>query len=70
MLSMSDSAESLIGKPLVVYIDGERKQIGTITNAKTQGDGLYIAGKLDQPAELDAPEGAIFKALHEDEPDA
>lgn len=63
--SMSDSAESLIGKPLVVYIDGERKEIGTITNAKTEGEGLYVAAKLDRPLEPQV-EGAIFKELHED----
>jgi hypothetical protein len=66
--SVSDSAESLIGKPLVVYIKGERKQIGTITNAKSQGDGLFIAGKIDQPSVLE--DGSLFEALHEDQPDA
>lgn len=64
--SMSDSAEQLIGKPLVVYIDGERRQIGTITNAKTQGENLFIAGKLDSGEEIKADLGVIFKELHED----
>jgi hypothetical protein len=64
ILSMSDSAENLIGKPLVVYVDGERREVGTITNAKTEGDKLFIAGKLTEP--VAGLEGEIFKELHED----
>jgi hypothetical protein len=37
----------VIGKPLVVYIDGERRQIGTVTNAAIQGGKLYVGASLD-----------------------
>ena len=37
----------VIGKPLVVYIDGERRQIGTITNAAIRSGKLYIGAELD-----------------------
>lgn len=39
--------KTLIGKPLVVYIDGERRQIGTITNAAIQNGSLYVGATLD-----------------------
>lgn len=39
--------ESALGKPLVVYIDGERRQIGTITRAAIKNGALYFEAKLD-----------------------
>lgn len=39
--------KSLIGKPLVVYIDGERRQIGEITNATIQSGKLFVASTID-----------------------
>lgn len=43
--------EQAIGKPLVVYIDGERRQIGTITAAKLDNGKLFFAAVLDQEDE-------------------
>jgi hypothetical protein len=65
---VSNTAESLIGKPLVVYIDGERRQIGSITNAELRGDKFFVAGKLDSGEELagNTAVGALFDELHED----
>jgi hypothetical protein len=39
--------KNAIGKPLVVYIDGERRQIGTITNARLQDGNLFVAAGID-----------------------
>lgn len=64
---LKDPAEQLIGKPLVVYIDGERRQIGTITRATIKGDGLFVAASLelgkDDPGEI---VGRIFDVVHAD----
>jgi hypothetical protein len=38
--------KNLVGKPLVVYIDGERRQIGTITSAKIDSGKLFVASAL------------------------
>lgn len=64
----SMNADNLVGKPLVVYIDGDRRQIGTITNAKIEDGKLFVAGKIetDDLEDLGLAEGAIFKAVHED----
>lgn len=62
-----DAAQQLIGKPLVVYIDGERKQIGTIIHARVVGDKLYCAGQLDTGEDFETVEGTIFEAVHEDD---
>jgi hypothetical protein len=59
--------DQLVGKPLVVYIDGERKQIGTIINARVVGDKLYCAGQLDTGEELEAAVGEIFEAVHDED---
>lgn len=40
------SVEHLKGKPLVVYIDGEKKQIGVITGARLVDGGLFIGAKI------------------------
>lgn len=39
--------ESIVGKPLVVYIDGERQEIGVITNAAVRGDRLYVGARIN-----------------------
>lgn len=44
-------ADSIIGKPLVVYIDGERREIGTITNATVRGDKLYVGARISLSGE-------------------
>lgn len=43
----SVNAQNVIGKPLVVYIDGERRQIGTIERAVFQDGKLYIASIIE-----------------------
>jgi len=43
--------ESVIGKPLVVYIDGERREIGKITNAAVRGDRLYVGARISLSAD-------------------
>lgn len=45
--SLMIDPENCIGKPLVVYIDGERRQIGTITKAAVKNGSLYVAASLD-----------------------
>lgn len=39
--------QNLIGKPIVVYIDGERRPIGTITRAVIREGILMVAADLD-----------------------
>ena len=39
--------QNAIGKPLVVLVDGEKRQIGTITHAVIKSGGLYVAAQLD-----------------------
>jgi hypothetical protein len=39
--------KSALGKPLVVYIDGERRQIGTITRAVLKDGAIFISATLD-----------------------
>lgn len=36
-------SESAIGKPFVVKVDGETRQIGTVTHAATRDGKLYFA---------------------------
>jgi hypothetical protein len=38
--------EQIVGKPLVVYIDGERIEIGSITRAALKDGALYFAATL------------------------
>ena len=38
--------EQIVGKPLVVYIDGERRQIGTITHGAIRSGKLYFAADI------------------------
>lgn len=59
------NAENLIGKPLVVYIDGERREIGTIEKAAIRSGNLYIGATLDL-AHVESLPGEIFKALHDE----
>jgi hypothetical protein len=47
----------LIDKPFVVYIDGAKHQIGTVTSYKQEGDRLYIAATIDRD---------LLKSLQED----
>lgn len=37
----------LIGKPLVVYVEDERRQIGTITGSALKEGSIYIAATID-----------------------
>lgn len=46
------SVDHLKGKPLVVYIDGEKKQIGVITGARLVDGGLFIGARLDKDSDL------------------
>ena len=59
------NAENLIGKPLVVYIDGERTEIGTIEKASIRSGNLYVGAALDLQHVESLP-GEIFKALHDE----
>lgn len=38
--------QNIVGKPLVVYIDGDRRQIGTITKAAIKDGTIYVAAGL------------------------
>lgn len=38
--------ENLHGKPLVVYVDGQRREIGVITKAVIKDGGLFVAADL------------------------
>lgn len=38
--------EPLIGKPIVVYKDGKRREIGTITSATADAVGIQIGAKI------------------------
>ena len=61
------SAENLVGKPLVVYIDGERRQIGTIEKAAIRSGNIYVGATLDlADGVTEAPEGVIFRDLHDE----
>lgn len=60
------NAENLIGKPLVVYIDGERRQIGTIEKAAVRSGNLYVGAVLDLADVIEVPEGVIFKETHDE----
>jgi hypothetical protein len=51
---MTMNSESLVGKPLVVYIDGERRQIGTVVKAQIVDGKLFTASKLELESE-DSP---------------
>jgi hypothetical protein len=46
--------KNLIGKPLVVYIDGERHQIGTITRGVIESGNIYVAATLELEQNDDA----------------
>jgi hypothetical protein len=37
---------SIIGKPLVVYIDGKRVEIGVITNAAVRDGRMYFGADI------------------------
>jgi hypothetical protein len=39
--------KNLIGKPLVVLIDGEKREIGTITNAAVKDGSLYVGASIN-----------------------
>lgn len=43
---MKINPDAIVGKPLVVYIDGTRHQIGTITNAKVVDGKLFVASSI------------------------
>jgi hypothetical protein len=58
------NAENLVGKPLVVYIDGQKTQIGTIDKAAIRSGNLYVGATLDL-AHVESLPGEIFTALHE-----
>ena len=43
--------EQAVGKPLVIYIDGERRHIGQITHAAIRDGKLYFAATLGKDRE-------------------
>lgn len=43
--------ESLIGKPIVVYDKkNRRREVGTITGARLDREGIYIHGHVSDPS--------------------
>lgn len=44
--SLRRSAETLVGKPLVVYIDGERHVLGEVTRAVVKGEALFFSATM------------------------
>jgi len=61
------NAENLVGKPLVVYIDGARRQIGTIEKAAIRSGNLYVGATLDlADGVVETPEGVIFQEVHDE----
>lgn len=45
--------EQAVGKPLVVYVDGERRVIGEITHAAIRDGKLYVASTINLGQEAD-----------------
>ena len=45
--SLQRSVETLIGKPLVVYVDGERYVIGEVTRAVVKGEALFFSATME-----------------------
>jgi hypothetical protein len=39
--------EQAVGKPLVIYIHGEKRQIGVITKAVVKDGGIFVAADLN-----------------------
>jgi hypothetical protein len=66
-MNVEAAAQNLVGRPLLVFVDGERKPIGTITKVHVEGDGIYIAGKLDDGQKLPETEGRLFKEMHDED---
>lgn len=42
--------QTLIGKPLVVFVDDEKRQIGTITRAALRDGSLFVGSRLHPEA--------------------
>jgi hypothetical protein len=44
--------EQAVGKPLVVYVNGERRVIGEITHAAIRDGKLYVASTINLDGEV------------------
>jgi hypothetical protein len=53
-----DIAQQLIGKPMVFYAKGKKRQIGTITGAETQDNALQFTASVT--------DAEVAKLLHAD----
>jgi hypothetical protein len=56
------TAENAIGKPFVVLIDGQRRQIGLITDAAVKNGKLFVACDLDLSEDRDEIEKVMEDA--------
>ncbi len=45
--------ENLIGKPLVALVNGEKRQLGTISAAKITDGSLFVAANIDRDPQDD-----------------
>jgi hypothetical protein len=43
--------EHLVNKPLVVYVNGARHEIGTVTRAVVKDGNLFVAASLGRESE-------------------
>ncbi len=43
--------QQAVGKPLVIFKDGEKKQIGVVTHAAVKDGKLYFAATIDLESE-------------------